>query len=477
MSDEHTNQAEEKHYVYIIHGFRTRATWLPELQRDLHAALNGQVESSAYYYGGFSLGQFLLRSKFAEAHVVRISQKLEELTRKGYKTTVMAHSFGTHLLYEALKEDPNIKLRNVILCGSILGHYAPLDAMKGNQIDGTVYNFCGRRDPVPALAELSSRSFSATGTEGLFNLVTRNSFHDIGHSDFLKPAFWNLHWIPLLKGAPFKPQTAKLLPWYVKLLLNVSNHRLPTFLFTLVLVGTLIYLADTVINLRTVWACRFLDCYIDRVLTVKDYNNSIRRKDGYLYFNETLTAYNLNHDRDIVTYPYSPQINANDPEVIDILDKNKVVEQRTDSTGRRYYPLMAKNRLAAFVAKYKYENYEEVPGGVAYTASMLTRTVNIEVRMPQGVKIKEIYDGQREGLFLLERSDPKLKWSVSRRSYNCEFGSDNRIFCEDVWLRPNERLLYCFSLVNWRQQGETMTADKEECDSYRKQVLNALGAK
>src|SRR5947209_3140436 len=95
--------------------------------------------------------------------------------------------------------------------------------------------------------------------------------------------------------------------------------------------GILTYLADIIINLRSPWACYIRTCYIDNVLTVKDYNNSIRRKDAYLYFNETLTAYNLNFDTDVSSYPYAPQANAIDPRVIDILNKNKPVEMITDT--------------------------------------------------------------------------------------------------------------------------------------------------
>src|SRR5947209_9894030 len=53
-------------YIYIIHGIRTRATWMPALQEDISSSFNDQVGSGAYYYGGFSLPMFLLRARLAE---------------------------------------------------------------------------------------------------------------------------------------------------------------------------------------------------------------------------------------------------------------------------------------------------------------------------------------------------------------------------------------------------------------------------
>ena len=462
-----------KNYIYIIHGFRTRADWLTDLQNDLLGQVSQQVETGAYYYGGFSLPMFLLRTRFAAPHVAGIANALEALTQEGYAISIIAHSFGTFLLYEALKSNPRIQIRSVILCGGILERYTPLDRMKGVQISGDLYNFCGRKDVVPVLAELSSRMFSASGTEGLFNRIVTNSFHNVGHSGFLKRDFWRAHWIPLISTGNFTRGNAKL-PLRTKLLLDVSTHRVPALVLLALISGAMLYTLDVLFNLRAPWTCRILSCYVESVLTVKDYNNSIRNKENYLYFNETLTAYNLNHDRKTIAYPYAPQPAAIDPKVIDILDKNKIVE-KIEQGDEEYYPLLVQNRLAAFVAQYQYKDPNEVPGGVAYTAAMLTKDVNIQVRMPPGVEIAELFGSKKESLFLLEQVPQSRKWKVSRRPTQCSFSGKDRILCEDVWLKPNERLVYCFSIKNWWGDGKKEEPDLNECRQYKEQAAHLEG--
>ena len=176
----------------------------------------------------FDLFMFLMKGIFSHKPLGLVEGDLRDL-QKRYRVSVIAHSFGTWLLLKALSANRDLQIHNVILCGAVFPRgtaqwrYLKYDL---EQITGQVVNFCGTRDPFPALAELISRDFGASGVVGSGDPTVKDLFHDVGHSGFLNDEFCNQNWIGILKSNPYRPQPPQRGPSaYIDGILWASAHR------------------------------------------------------------------------------------------------------------------------------------------------------------------------------------------------------------------------------------------------------------
>src|SRR5687767_6913401 len=101
--------------VITIHGIRRQQKWYETL-RDLDAWKRTGVEVVNFEYGYFTLESFLLPWRRERA----ISEFLEFYSKQiqdGEIPSVVAHSFGTYILFKALSTYKVIKFDRIILVG------------------------------------------------------------------------------------------------------------------------------------------------------------------------------------------------------------------------------------------------------------------------------------------------------------------------------------------------------------------------
>src|SRR5215831_2288593 len=136
---------ESRHIVVLIHGIRTQAPWAEMVAGILRQQCH--VEVVPLRYGYFDLFRFLSPVLTRRKPVNRILRELR-IVRATYpdsKISVIAHSFGTYALCQALAQ-PDIRIERLILCGSVVHSEFRWDQHTAQLIDidkVPVLNDCG----------------------------------------------------------------------------------------------------------------------------------------------------------------------------------------------------------------------------------------------------------------------------------------------------------------------------------------------
>jgi hypothetical protein len=195
-------QKPNKIIVVVIHGIRTYAEWVTTLEEELSDCPHVVVKEAGY--GRFDVCQFLCPVYFRQAAVRVAKAKILEAQADfvGYDLVVVAHSFGTYVLTEAMR-DGIIRPKRVILCGSVLKtnfpwaklpHCPQVDVNTGKE---AIVNDCGDLDWWPVLAKFSTIGFGVAGTAGFKSSRVKDRHHRLGHSDYLsnvaKPKSWQFY--------------------------------------------------------------------------------------------------------------------------------------------------------------------------------------------------------------------------------------------------------------------------------------------
>jgi pimeloyl-ACP methyl ester carboxylesterase len=215
---------EAPHYVILIHGIRTTASWQEMLKDELKAL---KVEVKRLGYGWLDVVRFWLpwtRRKPITLLESRLIDVIREARRKhpAAAISVVAHSFGTYALAKILLHNPLMVLHRVVLCGSIVPMGFAWEQFE-HQITGGVVNDVGVRDIWPVLAQAGTWGYGASGTFGFKHGRVEDRNHDLGHSGYFTREFVKTYWLPWLdKGdcCP-NPNGADLQPRYGLALLSL----------------------------------------------------------------------------------------------------------------------------------------------------------------------------------------------------------------------------------------------------------------
>jgi pimeloyl-ACP methyl ester carboxylesterase len=153
-------------------------------------------------YGFFDTFRFLM--PFATRHkpVERFIREYRDIKLKypDAQVSVLAHSFGTYVVTKALRQETDIVLDRVILCGCIVEEsfrVAPLRAQLGDQ---PVVNDCGTNDIWPLLAKSITWGYGATGTFGFGTSGIVDRFHPFAHSSYFDADFVRKFWVPFMRS-------------------------------------------------------------------------------------------------------------------------------------------------------------------------------------------------------------------------------------------------------------------------------------
>lgn len=180
------------HIILILHGIRTHAEWAESLKAVLEKTHGVWAVPLRYRY--FDLVRFLLPiDRLRQGPRDFIEGQLQEIRLKPefakVEVSIFAHSFGSHVIAELLRLRGWIRLRRVVLAGSVVRHTFPWDDLSGEC--GEILNECGWRDIFPVLAESCTWGYGATGTLGFGVIRVVDRFHEARHSSLLRdPAAW-----------------------------------------------------------------------------------------------------------------------------------------------------------------------------------------------------------------------------------------------------------------------------------------------
>ena len=195
------------HTVFMIHGIRTAGDWMDEVGRILRDA-DLSVNPVAVGYGFIDVVSFLLPVRWIRNRLIdRIGRELVRSRDLGTtkKLSIVAHSFGTFLVANALKRNPTVKVDCVVLCGSVVPNdfnWSQLDAQL-TDIDYRypgfrILNDCGWRDIWPVFAQTITWGFGSSGRYGFQSGSVKDRFHNLAHSDFFSNEFVKEFWVPVI---------------------------------------------------------------------------------------------------------------------------------------------------------------------------------------------------------------------------------------------------------------------------------------
>ncbi len=249
--------AERLIVVALIHGIRTAAGW-QEKARDA-LAVEGKVVVAPIGYGYQDVIRFL--GPWRKKAIAKVQQELRDLQRihKDSDLVVMAHSFGTYIISKILKDSPDIRIKRLLLCGSIIPIAYRWDSLSHEFTNQTCVNEVGTRDIWPIFARVASFGYGESGSFGFKTSRVSDRFFDYAHSDFFTDEHFKKFWQPFILNGQIVPSSwdaKRPTPtWLISVLGGIPMVKGLVMLFTLSLVCSLIY-----------WAYKAAPDFLERVM-------------------------------------------------------------------------------------------------------------------------------------------------------------------------------------------------------------------
>ena len=221
------NVAHVERVVLLIHGIRTQADWQPMLVKTLEE--QGKIKVIPIKYGYFDVFRFLL--PFTRQSPVKRVETLLRATRRKYphaRISVIAHSYGSYIIGRLLKEQVDLELDRLILCGSVLPASYPWEEVVHKFIDGSnenilnVINEYGEKDACPVLAKVTSWGYGDSGTHGFGHVFVQDRCHNKKHGEYFNRDFAITYWEPFIKNGEYQPTEFEVnmptTPWILSIL-------------------------------------------------------------------------------------------------------------------------------------------------------------------------------------------------------------------------------------------------------------------
>ena len=244
--------------VVLLHGIRDRAEWQNDV-RPILESIEG-IECRRCQYGRFDILRFLFPGPWRYRPAKQVARFLAKARDQTFTrpavgqeipVSVIAHSFGTFTLFQALQRDDCLPVHDIILCGSVLSRDADFESLKtAGMITGNIMNDHSYRDVWPTVAESVTWGYSASGTYGFSSPAVENRAHAIKHGEFLRPHFAETYWKPLLEHparmtpSPLGSQPNVRVPHWFDLFLIPWRWILFAIALTLVAKLTIFLLSD-----------------------------------------------------------------------------------------------------------------------------------------------------------------------------------------------------------------------------------------
>lgn len=186
----------QKEIILLIHGIRTFAWWQPMVKRVLEEIPNVEVWEPNYGY--FDVFRFWCPFYTRKAPIDEVRFELEKAMTAiskypGGRLSVIAHSYGTHVITQIMASKLDLKLHRLVLCGSIVQRTFPWHAL-GERIAAhdthsgrrNILNDYGLRDVWPVFAKCLSWGYGDTGRHKFGKAEVIDRGHDLSHSGFFE---------------------------------------------------------------------------------------------------------------------------------------------------------------------------------------------------------------------------------------------------------------------------------------------------
>jgi hypothetical protein len=188
-----------------LHGIRTHAGWCRALY-EVASQRDWQVRMARWNFGYFNIILFLLT--FARAAKVRwfrsvYRQEVQDKDvklEKGQCPSIVAHSFGTYILGNALLKYDWLRFDKVILCGSILPRDFPWDELLERGQVQAVRNEYGTEDTPTRVVRWFVAGTGPSGREGFTPSHARfeQERFEYTHSEYFDKGHMEAKWLPFL---------------------------------------------------------------------------------------------------------------------------------------------------------------------------------------------------------------------------------------------------------------------------------------
>lgn len=201
-SQKKISQQQQKEVMLIsVHGIRTYGQWQAKLSSEIsqYSRSFEPIEIKYGYLDLFSFAVPYLRKKIIKRAADRIRRRIQDNPER--EIHVVAHSFGTLIVSEALREGVSKRrLKSVVLCGSPIRHDENIDHIV--QSSELTLNECGTRDVVLVLArffilglgDAGRIGFERENSDEFFNRYFRGGhslyFKKIDHCSTFYERFW-----------------------------------------------------------------------------------------------------------------------------------------------------------------------------------------------------------------------------------------------------------------------------------------------
>jgi Zn finger protein HypA/HybF involved in hydrogenase expression/pimeloyl-ACP methyl ester carboxylesterase len=193
--------------VIGLHGIRTSAEWHRTLA-EVAQNHNWKCRTDRWCFGRFSLLRFLLpwqrntrvkwfRRTYSDER--DDSQAGFDYSKESYPS-IVAHSFGTYILGNALLKYDNIRFNKVILCGSILPRVFPWDKILERGQIQEVRNEYGTNDFWSKRVRYFVAATGPSGVQGFKCTDPRlhQEEYSFDHSEYFEKSHINDKWFPFL---------------------------------------------------------------------------------------------------------------------------------------------------------------------------------------------------------------------------------------------------------------------------------------
>jgi pimeloyl-ACP methyl ester carboxylesterase len=212
--------------VLLIHGIRTMADWGPMVRSKLEVP--SQIEVIPIKYGYFDAFRFWCPSWTRNKPIrrvytqIRVALQVAREKDPHPKLSIIAHSFGTYITGQILKEGFDLHIHRLILCGSVLPQDFPWEQYQGRFDREKVINECGKTDIWPVLAQSASWGYGASGTHGFGAVLVKDRYHAGGHGQYFEPEFVQESWEPFIRRGEFDGSRYEVemppTPWWMSVL-------------------------------------------------------------------------------------------------------------------------------------------------------------------------------------------------------------------------------------------------------------------
>jgi hypothetical protein len=163
--------------VVLVHGIRDYALWQSQIRASLTQA--GMV-AELTNYGRFDLLRFLVPVQFFRQKAIAEVWEQIQIVKQQYPTarlSIIAHSFGTYVISQLIKNNFNLDAHRIIFCGSVVPYRFRFQDFQ-KRFMPPILNEVGTGDIWPAMADSVTWGYGSAGTYGFRRPLVHDRWHN-----------------------------------------------------------------------------------------------------------------------------------------------------------------------------------------------------------------------------------------------------------------------------------------------------------